>query len=302
MQDAQDFLGVFFLILGGFILATSQFTAAHEMLQLPGLLVSPRWLATHLNHPDLCMLDARLNDSFVQAHIPGAIPVDLRAFVTSINGVDGMLLPQQAFAALVASLGIGSDKTVIVYDDHWGMPAARILWSFTTYGHARIAVLNGGWDRWQEEGQPTTVDHTPPEPAQFAANRQDEHLATLDYLRSQQHDPATVLVDCRSAAEYAQGHIPGAVNWDWMNGVPLAGWETMRPPEALQAELAQLGITPDKQVITYCRSGARSAHTYLLLRALGYPTVRNYDGSWLEWSAVTHGGTTSLEASHDQQA
>ena len=95
--------------------------------------------------------------------------------------------------------------------------------------------------------------------------------------------PDLLLLDTRSRSEYAQGHLPGAICWDWMNGVPLQGWETMRPATELRTELELLGITPDKEIVTYCRSGARAAHTYLLLRNLGYPRVRLYDGSWLEW-------------------
>jgi thiosulfate/3-mercaptopyruvate sulfurtransferase len=116
------------------------------------------------------------------------------------------------------------------------------------------------------------------------AGADEAHLATGAWLTTQGDGAEIALVDTRTPGEYAQGHLPGAICWDWLNGAPVKGWDFQRPAEALLAELTSLGITPDKEIITYCQSGARAAHTYLLLRNLGYPKVRLYDGSWLEWS------------------
>ena len=108
------------------------------------------------------------------------------------------------------------------------------------------------------------------------------------WIRAHQHDPGVQLVDTRSAAEYARGHIPGAVHWDWNDGTPADGSGYFRGDHALRDELAARGIVADREIVTYCHSGVRAAHTYALLRAIGYPRVRLYDGSWLEWSTL-HG-------------
>lgn len=252
---------------------------------LPGLLVSTEWLEQYLNASDLRIVDVRPADAFAEGHIPGAVQVDLAALATTIDGVQGMLIGPEAFAAVMGQLGIDGEKAVVLYDSNWGMPAARVLWALAYYGHSNAAVLNGGWDRWQEEGRASSNSVELPTPTTFTPSPNPNLLAELAWLQARLDDPNVVLIDTRTPNEYASGHIPNAINWDWMKGVPVAGWDTVRPSEELASELAALGITPDKEIITYCRSGARAAHTHLLLRNLGYPRVRNFDGSWLEWSA-----------------
>lgn len=255
-----------------------------SMFQLPGLLVEPTWLAEHLNQPNLRILDVRLADSYEEEHLPGAVWIDLSTLSCIVDGVAGMLLPPAEFAATMGELGIDHNSTVVLYDDNWGMPAARVLWSLRRYGHDQVSVLNGGWDRWQDEGYPTSTKLSTITATTFIPQPADEHLAERQWILDRIDDPDLVLIDTRTPNEYAQGHLPNALSWDWMSGVPLTGWETMRSEDEVRSELAGLGITPDKMIVTYCRSGARAAHTYLLLRHLGFPQVRNYDGSWLEWS------------------
>lgn len=260
---------------------------------LPGLLVSASWLEEYLNASDLRVVDVRPADAFAEGHIPGATQVDLAALGMTVDSVQGMLIGPEAFSAIMGQLGIDDDMAVVLYDSNWGMPAARVLWALAYYGHSNAAVLNGGWDRWEEEGRPIDKTITLPTPTHFTANPTPSLIAELPWLQSHLDDPNIVLIDTRTPNEYAAGHLPNAINWDWMNGVPVEGWDTVRPAGELAAELGALGITPDKEIITYCRSGARASHTHLLLRSLGYPRVRNYDGSWLEWSARVLGITHS---------
>ncbi len=260
---------------------------------LPGLLVTTTWLAEHLHASDLRVVDVRPADAYAEGHIPGAVQIDLAALATTVDGVQGMLIGPEAFATVMGQLGIDEDRAVVIYDSNWGMPAARVLWTLAYYGHGNAAVLNGGWDRWEEEGRPLSQAIQPPVPARFTPHPTPAYLAELSWLQAHLDDPNVVLIDTRTDNEYAAGHLPNAIAWDWMNGVPAEGWDAMRPAEELAAQLASLGITPDKEIVTYCRSGARAAHTHLLLRSLGYPRVRNYDGSWLEWSARVLGITHS---------
>ncbi len=257
---------------------------AQTVLHLPDLVVDPDWLAAHLDHPGLRLVDVRTAENYAEGHIPGAVRLALESLATQIDGVPGMLLPPDVYAERLGSLGVDADSVVVLYDDHWGMPAARVLWSLARYGHTNAAILNGGWDRWAAESRPATTEVPVVQPAHFVPRPADDEIAARPWLLGRLNDGDVVIIDTRTPGEFGQGHLPGALNWDWMNGVPVETWDTLRPAEELRAELADLGITPDKEVITYCRSGARAAHTYVLLRRLGFPRVRNYDGSWLEWS------------------
>lgn len=252
---------------------------------LPGLFVTSEWLAQHLDAPNLRLLDLRPADEYAEGHLPGAIQIDLGMLAHTVDGVQGMLLGPDAYAAVMGQLGIDHDSVVVVYDGNWGMPSARVVWTLTYYGHTAAGILSGGWDRWVEEARPVTQVVPLPTPTRFEPRPTPQHLASLDQVQARLQDPNVVVIDTRTPNEYAAGHLPNAINWDWMNAVPVEGWDAVRPEAELVAELSALGVTPDKEIITYCRSGARAAHTYAVLRHLGYPQVRNYDGSWLEWSA-----------------
>ncbi|MCC6168903.1 MAG: sulfurtransferase [Caldilineaceae bacterium] len=252
---------------------------------LPGLLVSPDWLAEHLDAVDLRLVDMRSAEEYAESHLPNAVHLDMDALAQEEAGVPGMLIGHTAYAAIMGQLGIDGGAAVILYDSNWGMAAARALWTLHRYGHTNSAVLDGGWDRWQEEERPAGSTPHVPQTTTFVPRPDETRLATLAWVQTHLDDPGVVLVDTRTPGEYAQGHLPGAINWDWMNGVPAGSWNTLRPLAELYSDLTAHGITPDKEIVTYCRSGARASHTYLLLRRLGYPRVRNYDGSWLEWSA-----------------
>jgi thiosulfate/3-mercaptopyruvate sulfurtransferase len=253
-------------------------------LALSGLVVTPGWLESRLDHPNLRLLDVRSAETYAEGHIPGAVRVELSTLSREVDGVGGMLLPPDEYSTRMSELGVDEGKIVIVYDDNWGMPAARVLWGLRRYGHANVALLNGGWDRWSDEARPASTDAVTPSPAHFEVRQDDDQIAQRSWILAQMNRPDLVLIDTRTPGEFEQGHVPTAVNWDWMNGVPVEGWDALRQDDAVRDELAALGVTPDKEVVTYCRSGARAAHTYLLLRELGFTRVRNYDGSWLEWS------------------
>lgn len=252
--------------------------------RLPGLLVDPAWLFANLNQPNLRILDVRLIDSYEEEHLPGAAWIDLASLTCTVDDVAGMLLTPAEFAEIMGKLGVDRNTAVVLLDDNWGMPAARVVWSLMRYGHKQVSILNGGWDAWKNEGYPTSTERPTIIQTTFIPETIDEHIADRQWILDHIDDPNLVLIDTRTRSEFEQGHLPHALSWDWMNGVPLAGPAAMRPAQELRAELAKLGVTPDKDIVTYCRSGARAAHTFLLLRHLGFPCVRNYDGSWLEWT------------------
>ena len=263
-----------------------------DELALPGVLVTTSWLAEHLDDAKLRILDVREPAYFVRSHIAGARNAPLANWACTIDGVEGMVLPADAYAGLMSQLGVTRDTPVVMYDDTWGLAAARLFWSLEYYGHRAIAVLDGGWDFWRAEGLPLEAGTAGIVPAPFSTQPEPLRIATYTWLRERLERGYTAadglaVVDVRSPAEYAEGHLPGAISWDWMNATLPSSWEVMRDAAELSAELEEIGVTRDKEIVVYCRSGVRAAHTYLVLRALGYPRVRNYDGSWLEWEART---------------
>ena len=261
-----------------------QHDEATHPLPVPGLIVDTGWLGGHLHHPSLRLLDVRPADAYAAGHIPGGVQVELAWLSGVVDGVEGMLLPADAYARVMGLLGVDTLRTVVIYDANWGLPGSRVLWGLLRQGHTRVALLDGGWNRWRQEGRPTSTESARPSPAVFQPHPADDTIATRDWLLARLDDPQVAIVDTRTPGEYAQGHVLGSVNWDWLNGVPVDSWDAFRPADHVRAELAALGVTPDKEIVTYCRSGVRAAHTFVLLRHLGFPRVRNYDGSWLEWS------------------
>lgn len=256
-----------------------------QTMTQPKLLISPEWLADRLSQPGVKVIDVRSTDAYANGHIPGAISLPLPALQASREGVPEMLVGQPEFEARMGERGIRETDTAVLYDETWGMPAARVFWALERYGHKDARLLDGGLDRWQAAGWPVTTNPPSPSPASYRGLPVDEREAAHDWLRAHLDDPNSVIVDTRTPKEYNQGHVPGAINWDWMNAVPVDSQSTLRPDGELRAELEALGVTPDKEIVVYCRSGARSSHLYFTLRHLGYPRVRNYDGSWLAWSA-----------------
>jgi thiosulfate/3-mercaptopyruvate sulfurtransferase len=263
----------------------------------PGLLVDPEWLGDRIGDQRVRTVDLRDREAYAGGHIPGSVQLDLEYLGERREGCDNMVLRPANFAHIMAGLGISEGDTVVAYDDHWGLPSARLIWALHYYGHSSAVVLNGGWDRWQEEGRPMTgvprSDGPTPEnsdgPApegrgSFEAHPNPDVSADFEWIADGVAREDVILLDTRSHTEFDQGHLPGAKSWDWFNAVPAGSWECSRDPETLRSELAALGVYPSDEVVAYCRSGMRAAHTYMVLRHAGFPRVRLYDGSWQEWS------------------
>lgn len=261
-------------------------TNIRETSQTSELLVECEWLHRRLGDPHVRPVDLRDPDAFGPSHIPGAVRLDLAALGASRGACDNVLLAPSEFERLMASVGISSDDTVVAYDDQWGLAAARLLWALHHYEHTFAVVLNGGWDAWRE-GEWASTDSVPSEaqPA-FTAGHTPEVVADREWISRRVGERGVVFLDTRTPAEFEQGHLPGALCWDWFNAVPAGGWNATRDPEDLRSEWAALGVRPTDEVVVYCRSGMRAAHTYLALKHAGFPRVRLYDGSWQDWSAA----------------
>jgi thiosulfate/3-mercaptopyruvate sulfurtransferase len=258
------------------------------------LLTTPQELAAALRsaEPPL-LLDTRPAHEFAAGHLPGAVHVDLWGL--SLRDTDEA--PLRAFLDMIAHVlalrGVNERRDVVVYEDVSGMRAARVFWFLEYFGHPRVRLLDGGIRAWREAGLPVTTAAEAPAETQWEGGREALRIASWQDVRSRLHRNDVVILDVRSDAEYfgeavraaRGGAIPGAVHVEWTRAVGEDG--RFRSPEELRALYESAGVTRDKEVLTYCQGGYRAAHTYLALRLLGYPRVRNYVGSWREWGDRT---------------
>jgi len=246
--------------------------------------VDPAWLEERLGAPHVRVVDLRELDMYSESHLPDAVQLDLARLGRTQGGCDNVLLPPNDFADLMETLGIGTGDTVIAYDDQWGLAAARLVWALHFYGHPAAAVLDGVWDRWKDEGRAVTDRPPAPVSATFEAIPSLEVGAELAWLSERLPGDEPKLLDTRTHVEFEQGHLPGAILWDWFNAVPAESWDCARDLAELRTEWGALGVHPSHEVVVYCRSGMRAAHTYIVLKHAGFARVRLYDGSWQEWS------------------
>lgn len=260
------------------------------------LLVTGQQVADHLGEGGFHILDARSPEQYAAGHIPGAVNLPAAAITRTINGIPGMLAPIPVVEQALGDRGVSRNSQVVIYDNFGGVQATRLFWILDYLGHPRVSVLQGGFELWQQEGRPVSRETPQPQVTRYQATPDPSKLADLAWMRGHLQAPEIVLLDTRSLREFTgqvpgrqvrrPGHIPGAVNVDWVRNL------TAQPRRfKTGADLAQLyqgvGVTPEQEIVVYCRTGMRASHTYFVLRLLGYPRVRLYDGSYVEWSADT---------------
>lgn len=258
----------------------------------PQLLVTPPELSKMLAAKGArrpLLLDMRPPEDYAAGHIVEAIHLDL----WGVSLIDTDPAPLEAFMwmieHLLASHGVSADTPVVVYDEQSGIRAARAFWFLEYFGHPSVRVLDGGFPAWAGAGFEVTRDAGPPPKSTWTGKRDDEVLATWRGVRASLGRQDVVLLDTRTDGEYAGttvrarrgGAIPGAVHIEWTRNLTPSG--DFKPADELQQMYRDAGVTPDREVVTYCQGGYRAAHSYLALRLLGYPRVRSYVGSWKEW-------------------
>lgn len=251
------------------------------------LLVDSEWLQSHLDDPDVRVVEVTPpGGGYVLSHIRGAVFLNLADLFNSGDiGLSHLAGPPAQLAPKLGALGLSPDKHVVLYDELGGARAAQAFWLLEYLGFPRVGVLEGGIERWMAEGRRQTRVMPTLTPAHFTPAVRVELGATADWIAARLDDGGVRLVDCRTSEEYQEGHIPGAENRNWEETLALGAFRGFRPAGELRAEFDALGAGAGKEIVTYCGSGQRSAHTYLALRLLGYERVRNYNGSWTEWSA-----------------
>jgi thiosulfate/3-mercaptopyruvate sulfurtransferase len=260
-------------------------------------LVSTAWVAEHLTDRAVRVVEVDVDTTaYDQGHVPGAVGWNWNTQLCDTLVRD--IVPAEKLEVLLGASGISNDTTVVLYGDNNNWFAAWALWQLKVYGHDDVRIMNGGRKKWIVESRPVTVD--PPETVAgtYRAKKPDLSIrAFLPEVREAMHARRAVLVDVRSPQEFTGevlappglpetcqrgGHIPGAKSIPWAKACNEDG--TFKSYQELAALYAGAGVTPDRPVIAYCRIGERSSHTWFVLKyLLGYPDVKNYDGSWTEW-------------------
>jgi len=266
----------------------------------PDALVSTDWVAAHLDDPAVRIVESDEDVLLYDVgHVPGAVKVDWHTDLQHPLHRD--YLDEEAFARLMRDRGIAPDTTVVFYGDKNNWWATYALWVFRLFGHDRVKIMDGGRKKWDDEERPTSTDYPSYPPTDYPVpTRDDEKIRAfredvLEHVR--RHGQ---LVDVRSPEEfrgeklhmpeYPQegavrgGHIPGAKSMPWARAVNPDTGEFRSADELKELYEGQLGLSPREETIAYCRIGERSSHSWFALSyLLGWPNVRNYDGSWTEW-------------------
>ena len=260
------------------------------------LLISTEELSTQLNKTDFLLLDARSGIDYFMGHLPGAVNTSWKNFSHPNPQTRGLLDPDtKGLEQKLGAIGVANDKTVIVYADPFKCYGddARILWTLLSAGHEKTRVLDGGWPKWRTERRPIERGSVSPKPAEFHIRPNPSVSITKDEVlqKVRNKNASAVIIDSRTPEEYGGetssgiprgGHIPGAVNIPWNSFFKKDG--SLKSREEIKKVFETQGVTPEKEVITYCTAGVRAAHLFFTLKVAGYPNVKNYAGSWLEWS------------------
>jgi thiosulfate/3-mercaptopyruvate sulfurtransferase len=253
------------------------------------LLTTPAELQAKLGAGNLCIIDTRPAEDYAKGHIPGATHFDL----FGLSLIDTTDAPLKAFMFMIHHVlelrGVSESKEVVFYGANSDMRAARGVWFLEYYGHPKVKMLDGGFKAWQAAGAPVTTGAVAPKEAKFKIAERRDVLATVDDVLRSLDKKDIAILDTRSQGEHLGtqvraargGAIPGSIHIEWTDNLDADG--KFKSNEELKTMYGQAGITTDKEVVSYCQGGYRAAHSYIALRLLGFPKVRNYIGSWKEW-------------------
>jgi thiosulfate/3-mercaptopyruvate sulfurtransferase len=264
------------------------------------VLVSTQWVADHGNDAGVKLVEVDVDtNAYGEGHVAGAAGWNWTSQLQDQTRRD--IIAKADLEKLLSDSGISSSDTIVLYGDNNNWFAAYAFWVLELYGHQNLRLMDGGRKKWLEENRPTTTDVPSPGRSSYQASEPNQQLrAKRDFVLESLNRGDRALVDVRSPAEFtgeilappglsetAQrgGHIPGAANVPWAQAVKEDG--TFKAEDDLRNLYAPKGVTPEKEIVAYCRIGERSSHTWFVLKhLLGYNRVRNYDGSWTEWGSM----------------
>ena len=255
------------------------------------LIIEPETLESVLNDSQLLIIDVCQASTYEQVHLPGAVHINPSELVSGEAPATGKLPDIEKLELLFSRIGYDQDKHIVVYDDEGGGWAGRFIWTLDVIGHTRYSYLNGGIHAWYKEGHPVESDpvHATPTIVHLDTDNADCRATLVDVLASLEDDNCKIW-DARSYEEYVgtkqnaarAGHIPGAVNLDWLDTMDRSRNLRLLSFPELEKKLSDIGIQSGNKIITHCQTHHRSGLTYLIGKALGL-SIKAYDGSWSEW-------------------
>jgi thiosulfate/3-mercaptopyruvate sulfurtransferase len=248
------------------------------------MLISPNELLKKIEKPDLILVDSRSYTDYLEGHIPGAVNLDFFYYHWSDTSKDGINAFEKQMENLLSFLGVTNNKIVVFYDEISGMSAARGVWTLMYFSHPNTFMLDGGFKKWKSLGLVTETKTNGFKPEKFSGKINKDVIAGYEYINKK--IGKIKLLDARGKDEYngvtiraaRKGHIPTAINIDWMLNVNDDG--TMKSNEDLAKTY---NFSKDDEIITYCQGGYRAANSFVALKLLGFKNVKVYLGSWGEW-------------------
>ncbi len=251
------------------------------MKQTMDVVVSTDWLISHIEEPDVVVIDVRPEDQYAEGHIPGARNIDIYPLKILESDPQKISAWAQAVTRAFERAGIAHDSRVVFYEEISGTSAARGVWLMCALGIGEGAMLDGGLSAWTRAGHPVSTDPAAVDPSSLETRLDPDRFATADDILASIASGGATIIDTRGDIEWMQGTIPTARHLEWVNHLKPDG--TLRSSDELRGLYDELGLAPAAEAITFCASGYRAAHTWLVLTWLGYANVRNYAPSWGEW-------------------
>jgi thiosulfate/3-mercaptopyruvate sulfurtransferase len=291
------------VLIGGILIAMALFfpgllsakQAPLKFLDHPRL-VETQELITLTSHPSVRIIDMRTSfPEYLKGHIPRSIYLHFENLGIPKKGIPAQAPDRICLERLFGdNLSLSNHMWVILYSEQSNPNATLLAWTLDYLGHKKVGVLNGGWEKWSTEKLPTTQEYPSLTPDKFFGKAIRDTLAEKKWIKDRLSAKNVVIVDVRHPREYSgeegeeirRGHIPGAKNIFWQTTIEGDEVRVWKKKEDLEKLFAESGVTRDKEVVVYCRTGRESSHLYFTLKyVLGFPRVRLYRGSWVEWSA-----------------
>jgi thiosulfate/3-mercaptopyruvate sulfurtransferase len=250
------------------------------------LTVDTKWLASHLDDPNLVILDVRGNMPYRLGHIKNAKPLGVEYVISVADNGANLVIDRPIAEKVFTELGIDNSKIVVVYGEYGDPSAARVVWTLMYHGHPNVKLLDIGFSQWHKDGLPITRKILPSSAAaQFESKINSTIRADAELIKeAKQNDPNVIIVDARTPQEHFQARIPGSILHNWEEGLDDDNGRVIKYKDELQKDFEQRGITKDKEIICYCHSGTRASHKYLQLKEASFDNVRMYDGSIIDWA------------------
>ena len=252
------------------------------------MITDANWLASHLDDENVIIIDSRGIMPFRFSHIKNAMPLGVEKVISTDENGSYLVIAPQVAEQIFTSVGINDTKVVIVYGEYPDPSLARIVWTLIYFGHSNVKILDIGFENWLQSGYPVTKDFetknaaTKPDRG-FVAHVRTTERADAQFIYQEKDKPETTIIDARTPQEHLHARIPGSILHNYEEGIGDMG-KMIKDVEVLKQDFEKLGITRDKQIVCYCHSGIRAAHTYLQLKQAGFVNVRLYDGSIIDWA------------------